>query len=100
MSKKTSMNKDLEEWLSEKKDKLEIEKKKNKKSGKKPKGNCEICGKKIAKHICLKCGKNVCSSCYFKIIGVCKKCIPKEVAGKWDGTQKDWEEELGVEWVG
>ena len=48
---------------------------------------------------CIKCNKAVCKSCHFKIIGVCKKCIPPEIAGKWDGSKKDWEEELGVEWV-
>jgi hypothetical protein len=42
----------------------------------------------------------VCSSCYFKIIGVCKECVPKDIAEKWEGKQPDWEKELGVEWVG
>jgi len=99
MAKNSSMNEELRKWIEESKDEIKKTKKKSK-SNKKPKGKCEICGEKTATSICLKCGKSVCSSCYFKIIGVCKKCIPSEVASKWDGSRPDWEKELGVEWVG
>ena len=94
-----SMNKDLEEWLLKEKEKIKVLKHKEK-HDKKPKGMCQICGEKTAVAICIKCGKSVCKSCHFKLIGVCKKCIPPEIAGKWDGTRADWEKELGVEWVG
>jgi len=97
-SKKASMNKDLEEWFSREKEKLK-ELKKEKHSGKKPKGNCQICGKNKSVAVCIKCGKSVCKACHFKLIGICKKCTPPEVAGKWEGSRPDWEKELGVEWV-
>jgi len=96
---KTKMNKELQRWLEESKGKVKKDKKSKEKS-KKPTGMCQICGERTAEAVCIKCGKNVCKSCYFKLIGVCKKCVPKEVAGKWDGTKPDWEEELGVDWVG
>ena len=99
MTKKAEMNKELKDWLKESKDKVKKDKKVDY-SKKKPKGMCEICGEKSAQAVCIKCGRSVCKSCYFKIISVCKKCVPADVAGKWDGTKKDWEEELGVDWVG
>lgn len=99
MTQKTEMNKELKEWLKESKDKIEKDKKEDY-SKKKPKGMCEICGERQAKSVCIKCGRSVCKSCYFKLISVCKKCVPSDVAGKWDGSRKDWEEELGVDWVG
>lgn len=93
-----SMNEELKKWIDESRD--EIKKSKNKKDKcKSPSGNCQICGERTAEAVCLKCDKSVCKSCYFKIIQVCKKCIPPEVAGKWDGSHPDWEKELGVEWV-
>jgi hypothetical protein len=95
-----SMNEELKRWIQESNPGLKSTKEKSKKSKKKLKGFCQICGQKTAEHICLKCGKAVCKSCYFKIIGVCKKCTPPEVASKWDGSKTDWEKELGVEWVG
>jgi hypothetical protein len=93
-----SMNKELLRWKRESENKIkksEI----NKEKPKKPSGKCQICGKREAEAVCLKCGKSVCKSCYFKIIGICKKCVPPEIAGKWDGSKPDWEKELGVEWV-
>ena len=99
MSSRGSMNKDLLRWMKESEDEVKKLKDKKKKSNKKPSGKCEICGEKIATSVCLKCEKSVCKSCYFKIIGVCKKCIPKDVSTKWDGSRPDWEKELGVEWV-
>lgn len=93
-----SMNEELRRWMEESKEEIKLAKKK--KNGKGPSGKCQVCGEKKAITLCLKCGKSVCKSCHFKIIGVCKKCIPPEIAGKWDGSHPDWEKELGVEWVG
>jgi len=97
MNKKIQMNEELQEWIKETKVKVEKDKEK---SSKKPLGMCQICGGRSSEAICIKCGRNVCKSCYFKIISICKKCVQKKVAGKWDGTHTNWEEELGVDWVG
>lgn len=93
-----SMNEELLKWIKESKDKIKTTKSKKGKF-KKPKGKCQICGEKTAEAVCLKCNKSVCKSCYFKIIGICKKCVPPEIASKWDGSHPDWEKELGVEWI-
>jgi hypothetical protein len=95
----SSMNKELYKWIKETKKENTIAKKLKEKSKKKPTGPCTICGERTAKTICLKCGKSVCLSCHFKIIGVCKKCVPKETAEKWEGKPPDWEKILGVEWL-
>jgi len=97
-SKASSMNEELRKWLQDSKDELKISKEEKAKS-KKPSGKCQVCGQKNATASCLKCGRSVCKSCYFKIIGICKKCIPKEIASRWDGSNPDWEKQLGVEWV-
>lgn len=97
-----AMNKDLEEWVkeSEKKEGLpkEIERKasENKET---PAGKCEICDAKNAKTYCIKCGKAVCSSCYFSLVGLCEKCVSKDTVEKWKNRQPDWEKILGVDWV-
>ncbi|MEF8848840.1 MAG: hypothetical protein V5A68_06875 [Candidatus Thermoplasmatota archaeon] len=93
-----SMNEELKKWLKEN-PKTDLKKDIKKHQEKKPWGKCQICGEKKAKHVCIKCGKSVCKTCYFKIIGVCKECVPKETAAKWEGKQPDWEQILGVEWV-
>ena len=98
-NKKVSMNKELQEWINESKDQIKTNKSKKSKSSK-PTGKCQICGEKTAIAVCLKCNKSVCKACHFKLIGVCKRCIPPEIAGKWDGSNPDWEKELGVDWVG
>jgi hypothetical protein len=95
---KISMNEELRKWIEESKEVIKRSRGKKCKS-KTPEGKCQICGKKKAEAVCLKCGKSVCKSCYFKLIGICKKCVPAEIAGKWDGSKPDWEKQLGVEWV-
>jgi hypothetical protein len=94
----TSMNEELRKWLNESKDTIKTSKKEDKKS-KKPSGKCQVCGEKNATTICLKCKRSVCKTCYFKLIGICKKCVPKEIASKWDGSNPDWEKQLGVQWI-
>ena len=94
-----TMNEELRKWMKESKEKIKDSKAKKGKS-KIPSGKCQICGEKIAEAVCLKCDRSVCKSCYFKIIGICKKCVPPEIAGKWDGSHPDWEKQLGVDWVG
>ena len=92
------MNKELEDWIKE--SHIEPEKVHQDEEGlKKPEGNCEICGKNKSTVICLKCSRSICSSCYYKIIGICKSCISKEVMEKWEGKTPDWGEILGVQWV-
>ena len=98
-NKNVAMNEELRQWLAESKKDIKTSKGKKGKSCKKPTGMCQICGQRTATAVCLKCGRSVCKTCHFKIIGVCKKCIPPKIAGKWDGSRPDWEEQLGVEWV-
>ena len=95
----SSMNKELYQWVRETKKDIKKSKKDKEELNKKPSGPCSICGEKLAKTICLKCGNCVCLSCHFKIIGICKKCVPKETAEKWEGKPPDWEKILGVEWL-
>lgn len=96
----TSMNDELRRWIIEKSQEAKANDNKEDKGLKKPSGKCEICGEKNATSVCIKCGKSVCKSCYFKLIGVCKKCVTSDIAAKWDGSRPDWEKELGVEWIG
>jgi len=94
-----SMNEELRRWLMETKEEIKASEKTESASKKKPSGKCQVCGERDAKVVCLKCGRSVCTSCYFKIIGVCKKCVPSDIAEKWEGKYPDWEKVLGVEWV-
>ena len=97
----TSMNEELREWLKETKEEIKDfdMKKTSKKNKKEPKGLCYICSKNKSKIFCLKCGKSVCPSCYFNILGICKLCIPKELVERWEEKTPNWEKLLGVEWV-
>ena len=92
-----SMNKELQDWIKETRQIPQDEQKQPTK--KMPEGTCLICGKKEAKFICIKCGKSVCPDCYFKIIGVCKQCVPESVTEKWEGKTPDWAKILDVKWV-
>ena len=72
------MNKELEDWIKEshiEQEKLHPDDEKQKK----PEGTCEICGKNKSTVVCLKCSRSICPSCYYKILGICKDCISKEV---------------------
>ena len=94
-----SMNEDLQNWLTEE-DKADLSKKiKTHLKDKKPHGMCQICGTKTAKAICIKCGKSVCLSHYFNLVGLCEKCISKETVEEWKNRKPDWERVLGVDWV-
>jgi len=98
----TSMNEELQDWLKETRDEIkEITRveKTSKKDEKKPTVTCQICGENKAKSVCLKCDRSVCPSCYFNILGICKKCVPEEYVEKWEKRKPDWEKILGVEWV-
>jgi|YNPBryantNP2012_1023418.scaffolds.fasta_scaffold02180_13 hypothetical protein len=70
-----------------------------KKKEEKVKGKCHVCGEKNGKFICIKCGNPVCTDCYFQLMGLCKKCVNKNLAEKWKGEKPDWEKKLGVEWI-
>jgi hypothetical protein len=95
---KVKMNKELKKWIQESKKEIE-NKKLIEKDIKKPEGRCQICGEKKAMTVCLKCGRSICKSCYFKIVGICKKCIPSHISNKWNGSKPDWEKQLGIEWI-
>jgi RecJ-like exonuclease len=87
------MNEDLKEWLEKGKISHPLEKGKIK--GKKKKfEKCEICGRRKAKFVCIKCGKKVCASCYRILFGLCKECAPEETVEKWNKSKK-----FGIEWV-
>ena len=98
-SKSTSMNKDLQQWVSEDGQHQSHTKPNRKKSEKKPKGMCQICGLKMAKHVCIKCGKSVCNSCYVKLVGLCEKCLSKQTVREWKNKKPDWKKVLEVEWI-
>jgi hypothetical protein len=87
------MNEELLKWMKEK----AIEIKKKPPPLRKPTGKCQICGERDAKFACLKCSRETCVSCYFKIIGVCQKCVPKELVAKW--MEKHPKKILGIEWI-
>lgn len=93
-----TMNKELLDWMKETKQEIP-EKENDKDSELKATGICEICGNHKAKFVCMKCHRSICPSCYFKLIGICKSCIPDEIVEKWKGDQPDWEKILGVKWV-
>jgi hypothetical protein len=62
-------------------------------------GICTICKQRQAKFTCLKCGHVVCSSCYYNLIGICKECIAKDIADKWDGKPPTLKKEQNGDWI-
>ncbi len=92
------MNEELKEWIKE--THAQVKEKENDQSSKQQAtGFCAICGENKAKYVCQRCKKSVCSSCYFQIVGLCKNCVEKETADKWQGKKPDLEKLLGVKWV-
>ena len=92
-----SMNKELQDWIKETRQIPQDEQKHS--SKRTPEGICTICEEKEAKFICIKCEQSICADCYFKIIGVCKQCVPESVTEKWEGKSPDWAKILDVQWV-
>ena len=84
------MNEELKRWIRESNKPIESIKENKDNVIIKPSGKCQICGRNTAEHICLKCQKFVCKSCYFKIIGICKKCVSSTASDRWDGSCSDW----------
>ncbi|UCE75344.1 MAG: hypothetical protein JSV56_06500 [Methanomassiliicoccales archaeon] len=35
---------------------------------------CEICDARAATQKCIQCGKNVCATCFWTQMGICKAC--------------------------
>jgi len=50
-------------------------------------GKCEICRARDAKYRCLRCGRAVCSSCYWVMFGVCKECVSEDMVKKLKGKK-------------
>lgn len=102
-SGKSSMNDELQQWISESQKEgavpLPLEKKINEPVKKNVTGKCQICGQKKAKFLCVNCGAPTCTSCYFHLVGLCKNCLEKHKGEKWKGRAPDWEKTLGVEWI-
>jgi hypothetical protein len=95
----SSMNDALKQWLSESDQTQLSQKIEQKLQGKKPEGPCAVCGVNTAKAVCIKCGSSVCISCYFNIVGLCRKCLSKESLEQWQAKKPNWETILGVDWV-
>ena len=96
--KSVKMNEDLEDWVNETAEDFseDID---SSHDTKKPKGKCTICGTQVATAVCVKCGRPVCNSHYYHIIGVCEKCLSKETVEKWKKHNPNWKKMLGVDWL-
>ena len=97
-----SMNEELKQWLLEAEQKGDLPdkiKEASEKGKSKRLSKCSVCGEKTGKAVCIKCGKPVCTACYFHIVGLCKKCISKDVVDRWKEERPDWEKTLGVKWI-
>ena len=84
---------ELKKWMEEQGIPIEEEEKEGKEE--EIKGKCEICMARDAKYKCIKCGKFVCSSCYWIMFGVCRECISEDIIKKWRDRGKDF----GIDWV-
>ena len=96
---KVSMNEELRKWLSEEQQATLSKKIKQHSQKKKPQGMCHVCGTNQGKVVCLKCGKSVCNSCYYHLVGLCEKCLSKESVEEWRKKQPNWHQVLGVDWL-
>ncbi len=38
-------------------------------------GRCEICHKKAQTRVCMLCGKRVCASHFYPLLGICTDCV-------------------------
>jgi hypothetical protein len=94
----STMNEELKEWIQETHAKVAQEQK-DQSNDPEPTGFCALCSDNKAKYVCQRCKRNVCPSCYFQLVGLCKSCVEKETADKWQGKTPDWEKLLGVKWV-
>jgi len=95
---KNAMNDDLKQWLSEE-DQAQLSKNiKTRIKEKRPIGMCQVCGKNSAKTVCIKCGKSVCNSCYFHMVGLCEKCLSKETVDEWKKKKPNWKKILELDW--
>lgn len=68
------INEELRKWAEEHGIKMKKEEKKEEKI----QGKCEICGIREAKYRCIRCNKIACLSCFWKMLGICKECLPEE----------------------
>jgi hypothetical protein len=94
-----SMNEDLKQWVSAE-EQADISKTIHERlKDKKPTGKCDICQDHPAKSVCIKCGRSVCSSCYFTMVGLCQNCLSKNTIEKWKNKKTDWKTILEVDWV-
>jgi len=41
-------------------------------------GRCEICHKKAQTRVCMLCGKRVCASHFYPLLGICTDCVSDE----------------------
>ena len=81
---KMEMNEELKKWMKE--HGIDVEKIKEEKE-EKIEGKCMICFSKDAEHKCINCGKFVCLSCFWKMLGICKECITEGMMKKWKEKQ-------------
>ena len=95
----STMNRDLEHWISSEEQANISNVIEGRLKDKKPKGKCDICRVHPAKSICIKCGNSVCSSCYFTMVGLCQNCLSKDTIEKWKNKKTDWKKILEVDWV-
>ncbi|PKK85937.1 MAG: hypothetical protein CVT48_03340 [Thermoplasmata archaeon HGW-Thermoplasmata-1] len=94
------MNSELEAWRSENQGEIAEEGKKNPAERPCAPGSCQMCGKRDPKFKCVKCGSNVCASCYWVMFGLCKRCASNETIRKWREKNNAGTSNLDIKWVG
>ena len=53
-------------------------------------GKCNICEARMAKYRCMKCGKSICSTCYWVMFGLCEQCISPEMMKKIRNSKRNY----------
>jgi hypothetical protein len=91
------MNEDLKQWVSAEEQANISKTVQARMKQRKPTGKCAICRMHPAKAVCLKCGKSVCNSCYFTLVGLCQNCLSKATIEKWKNKKTDWKKILEVD---